>query len=252
MIRTPVARRALLLGLASSLGAGFPFRISAAEQKYIFVTAEVPPYSLPSDDGRTGFVIDIVRELLSRINAPFEVVSLPWLRAMETLRKGPNVLMAPLARTPGRENEFKWVASILSEEVRLYSIDNGPVLDEAAARRLSSITVQSGSAMEELGNKLGFENLYRAPDNFSMVKMLAYRHADAMISFRSLAIHTMEREGLDASRLVPGAVLDRFDVSIAATKETPDEVVKPIRDAFEDMREDGSLNAILQSYGLVD
>ncbi|WP_286190128.1 transporter substrate-binding domain-containing protein [Labrenzia sp. R4_2] len=244
-----VTRRHIIFGICSSLGFG-PLTASTAAQRYLFVTAEVPPYSLPSDEGRTGFVIDVVRELLSRLDAPLEIVSLPWRRAMETLKQGENVLMAPLARTPDRETRYKWVVPILTEEVRLYTIDDGPILTLEAARKLPSITVQGGSAMEELGIRLGLQNLDVAPDNFSMVKMLAYGNSNAMISFRMLALWSMEREGLDPERLVPGEVLDRFDVSIAATLETPEEILQPIREAFDVMRSDGSLQMILERYSL--
>jgi len=50
--------------------------------------------------------------------------------------------------------------------------------------------------------------------------------------------------------LVPGEVLDRFDVSKAATLETPEEILQPIREAFDVMRSDGSLQTILERYGL--
>jgi len=166
-----VSRRFVVSGLTAGTAA-LCLRPAFAGGSYVFVTAEVPPYSLPAVSGRTGFVVDIVRELLRRMDASFNLVSQPWRRAMETLRQGPQAFMVPLARTPEREPRFKWIATVISEEVRLYSIDDAPPLHLVAAADLPAISVQSGSAMEELGLYLGLGNLYSAPDNFSMVKML--------------------------------------------------------------------------------
>lgn len=54
---------------------------------------------------------------------------------------------------------------------------------------------------------------------------------------------------LTAWCLVPGPILNRFDVSIAASLDMPDEIILPIQNTFEGMRADGSLEAILRKYG---
>jgi len=73
-----------------------------------------------------------------------------------------------------------------------------------------------------------------------------------MISLRALAIHSMEGAGFDPRRLVSGEVLDRFDVSIAATLDMPDDVIGEMRGVFAKMRQDGTVETILTAYGIGD
>lgn len=59
---------------------------------------------------------------------------LPWARSQKYVSEKQDLLIAPLSRTPEREDRFTWIASIMPMERAFFSLDR-PVSSFAQAKK---------------------------------------------------------------------------------------------------------------------
>ncbi len=76
------------------------------------LTADVRPLSI-ADGPRRGIVLDIVREALSSVGHEAHFTFLPFAEALQKTQARAGTLMAPLARSPQREQNFAWIAKVV-------------------------------------------------------------------------------------------------------------------------------------------
>jgi len=237
--------RALAFAVMASLVGAFP--VHAQELKLL--SADLPPYSMKSGE-KQGFVAEVAQEIARRIGQPPELHYAPWSRVYREVQTQPNRLLAPIARTPQREDKFTWVVPVFQDRMVLftYGEDADPMtLKEAAAA--GRVAVQQDSLMHELARKRGIENLDVTPELKLIARKMGVGRVQAWLSLESLAVFSLLQEGYDPDKLVAGEVISEFPVTIAGSPDLKPDQVKPWREAFEAMKADGTYDKIMAKYG---
>ncbi len=90
----------------------FLLSFPAAAQEMMILTEEYPPLSYSANGTITGASVEIVREILRRIDEPNTIKILPWACGYNLLKTKANVVLFSTTRTKERENLFHWVGPL--------------------------------------------------------------------------------------------------------------------------------------------
>lgn len=86
------------------------------------VTEEYPPYYYLENNKVIGISAEITGAVSKEARIPYTITLYPWARAYAMALHNRNVLIFSLARSPDREDLFKWVGVIASGQFCLFSL----------------------------------------------------------------------------------------------------------------------------------
>jgi len=240
------------LGAAAAVAALVGVAAPVQAQDLKITSAHLPPYSMKGED-KQGFVAEVAREIAERVGNPTDLHYSSWSRVYKTIQSKPNRLLAPIARTPQREDKLSWVVPVFPDRMVLltYGEDAEELTLKEAAEK-GTVGVQQDSLMHELAKKRGIDssNLDVSGDLTSIARKFAAGRIDAWLSLESLAIFSMREEGVDTGPLTVGEVVNEFTVYIGGSPGLSEDVKQEWRDAFEAMKEDGTYDEIMSKYGV--
>ena len=172
---------------------------------------------------------------------------MPWYRAQDLALSEPNVGILSLTRSPERENRYKWLARIVTDDLVLVG---GLGVDASSPDKVrdrpTGVLYRSGA--EVLVREKGFKRIEPAFEEWINARKMKDRRIDAWLAPRLMVIHAYKEVRGDPSTLNIGAVVRRSEIWLAASKSLPDEEVKRWADAFDQVKADGTYARILQKY----
>lgn len=235
-----------LIALCSLLLSG-----SCMAQNLALYCEEDRPLQFYGTDGKlTGFTIEIVQEIQKRVGNKDRIQVVPWARGLDKINNNPNTLLFSMARTPEREDAYKWIGPIMSNIYGLYAKadSNLRIHSIEEAKQLSLIGVYRNDIRDQTLTRLGFTNLDRASSNISSFKKLMMgripAYTDSKLGVESLAIAS----GYQASDVKLIFELFKSELYIAASKNTDKHIVEQWNQALEQMKQDKTFMKIEQKY----
>jgi polar amino acid transport system substrate-binding protein len=182
---------------------------------------------------------------------------MPWNRAYKIALQEPDVLIFTIARTPGREKLFKWVSPIFPRRMYLYRLASREdiqlkTLEDARRWQVGSNALQDASTQDLLrhGFVVGKNlQLITGKDVQNLQKMQLGRID--LLPASALQIAAAAREaGYPVTDFVPTVLLsgDGEDYYFAFSRGTPDAMVASMRQAFEQLRANGTYAALVEKY----
>ena len=227
----------------------------ARAQELRLLAAELPPYTfrVPSSSvsefpgpGR-GIVFDVVSAMAKRVGHSGEIEFMPWRRAQQIEMSEPNVGILALTRTPEREDKYRWLVKILTDDLVLVG---GRGVDVSALDKVkdrpTGVLLRSGA--QALLEDKGFSRIVAAPEEWMNARRLRERRIDAWLAPRLMVIYAYREVGGDPASLDIGAIVRPSEIWLAASKSLPDAEARKWQQAFEAMRADGSYERILAEY----
>lgn len=226
------------------------FDMTLAVAKLRFVSVDFPPYTYQTPTGGAGAMYDVVKEIGKRLGQPADIHFVPWARARLETENNPNMGIIPLARTPEREDKYKWIIHILDDPYVLVALKDSKfnIADLEAAKKLN-VGVLAGSAAEPLLQRLGFQHVEAASTDVQNVTKLKLGRLDAWVAPYSCRGQYREG-GLGNEDLRTGAVLTMLHEYLGGSKTLDDALVNKWRQEFNKMKKDGSYAAIMKKYDI--
>lgn len=102
---------ALALGLGLAVGGAWGQTSTEALE---WVAGDLPPFAWMSASGPQGYAHELALALAGRLGRPQTVSYVPWARAVKLAEEGDHVGVFPLARTPDREQRFRWLIPLMT------------------------------------------------------------------------------------------------------------------------------------------
>lgn len=235
ILRRPI--KSLALALTLLVGAKSP------AQALQFLTEEFPPYNYTRGSEIIGSATAVVRALAASLGEPIAIQVLPWHRALEETAHGPSKMLFVGARTPDRENRFKWIGPILKTDMILLG-QHGPALPFLKTLDTANILVQAEGPCHERLQELRARNIETAMDELA--------NARKFLAGRS-PLWCGSPEVLDAMLQRVGSRIDRFETKftvgyiggyILASPDIPDAEIARWQSALDKMAASGELAAI--------
>ncbi len=225
----------------------------AAELRLI--TAELPPYTFQVPPATVaefpgpghGLVQEVVEEMARRVGHSGSIEYMPWTRAQQIAMTQPNIGILSLTRSPEREDKYRWLAKIVSDDLVLVG---GQGVDASSLdkvkNRPTGVLLRSGA--EALLREKGFTRIEAAPEEWLNAKKMKERRIDAWLAPRLMVIYATQEVQGELSALNFGEIVRPSEIYLAASKDLPDAEAARWEAAFAAMQADGTYERILQKY----
>jgi polar amino acid transport system substrate-binding protein len=204
----------------------------------LIITHELKPFVWLDRQGRLhGNAYELVLAIQARLGNDAQAIKYyPFARAIRTVETEDNVAVFPVARTPDREQRFKWVGPIATNGVYLYTLrSNAARLDSLEdAKTLKSVGVGNGNASMRFLEKAGFTNLVPTNDEEMLVKMLLSGRVDAAPVSEPVMDSAIKDNHVDQAQVIR-TTFKLYDSALylAFALNTPDDVIAKWQAAFE-------------------
>ncbi|PKG39019.1 substrate-binding periplasmic protein [Psychromonas sp. Urea-02u-13] len=242
----------VLLGLSiPQISLSHPF------DKIKCLTENYPPYNFFQDGRLQGIAVDLLDVMLKKIKADTDVQEIevmPWARAYHDVLYNSDTCIFSTTRTEKREKLFKWVGPIASTTIALIAKKNSNIYINSA-RDLSNYRI--GVVREDIGEQL----LLAAGMQLKDLKRLGGVHAtrrsinklnfdriDAWAYEKNVALWEIKKNGFNSDDYL--VVYKLFDGNLyyAFNIETPDELILELQTAFDEIKEEGIHQKIMDKY----
>lgn len=215
------------------------------------MTEKLPPYAYFDNGELTGLSVEVVQEVFKILSYPGKIEVLPWARAYRTTLQQENSVLFSVARTPQRENLFKWAGPIIADTIYFYKkrgIDlEVKTIDDA--RNADFVLVTRDSIEDIILQSKGFTNLYSTKDYAFALKMLANGRGDLLPTGELLLPVTLEDSNISPELIINTHVkLSKSELYIAFSKDIPDREVKLWQDAIDKLIVSGRMDEIKRKY----
>jgi polar amino acid transport system substrate-binding protein len=219
----------------------------AAGQSIKVVAAEFPPLTTQAGGQPGGVVLEVVREAGKRAGVALEFSFLPWERAQLETQARNDVLIIPFTRTPSREEHYQWVAPVLEFHTVLVTLAKPPSSIEEA--RMLVVGYVRGTSFKDEAEQAGFPYVEETNDDVTNAKKLKMGRIGAWITTDLMALGVYRQAGFDPAELKYGPSLGPVKISyVAASRDFPKDIARKIAHAIDQMRADGSYQAIVKRY----
>lgn len=239
------------LAASLSLGAG---AAQAASEPINLLTENFPPYNMAvdgknfaRDEHITGIAADIVREMFKRARVDYTLtLRFPWERIYKMALEMPGYGVFVTARLPEREALFNWVGPIGPDDWVLLARADSPItlrsLDEA---RQYQIGAYKGDAIAEHLEGQGLQPQLALRDQENVKKLIDGK-IDLWATGDPAGRYLARQDGVTGLKRV--LRFDSAELYLALNKQVDDQTVQRLQQALDQMRADGTVDAINARY----
>ncbi|PWR74325.1 transporter substrate-binding domain-containing protein [Methanospirillum lacunae] len=229
-----------------------------------WVTEEYPPFNFHENGTASGLMIDLISAISQKAGEEIPIESfifLPWNEAYHKAITDPDTVIFAIAKTPDREDLFKWVGPILTYNISLYSKRSNNITitnsNELSKYKIGAVTddvaidnlIQAGIKREDIFTRSDPRILVQELENGS-IDLLSYGDIAANYYIKNVTGNSAYYKLSGKTGTVP--------IYIGFNKETPDNVVEKFRNAFDELKnkpesgEMSELDQVLSSWMLGD
>jgi len=223
------------------------------------LTTTEPPYSYEDEKTKmaAGYSTDVARAVLKQagIKTKGDISVLPWARAYKMLQDKPNILAFTVTKTEERTPLFQWVGPIAPRAYWLWALASRD--DVQAANEQELLRYQVGGVRDFASTKqlmaLGFKEggnlqiINTSVQNYK--KILLNKRIDLLPDLELGVAFQLSKLGKKSNLLKKVYLLDnRYNYYLALSKSTSPDIAKSLQQAFETLREQGKIDAIMQTY----
>lgn len=244
-------RRQLLLPLL--LGSAIGPTRAASDPAVPVLVGDAAPYSYRDGEGRlAGAAVELLQLAARRLGRELKLGLMPFARALQDASLARPQLVLPPARLPGREALLNWIAPLIEVRFMLFAPADSRVdissLDAAKGLRVGGMR---SAGMVELVQAAGFSRLQFVTSNEVALRMLRVGRFDALLTADHSVCEGLKRMGLSYDTVREGALLQRVQLWLAASKAMPEAELLVWRQAVEAMRREGLIEPVLRRAGLL-
>ena len=249
--------RTLILCLVAAISFLPPAGVQAQSQtkELRLLAAELPPYSFqipPASVAETpgvdqGLVYEVVTEMAKRVGHTGLIEFIPWGEAQRIARTQPNIGILALTRTPERENQYRWLVRVVTDDLILVG---GQGVDVSSLDKVKDrpVGVLGRSGAEALLRERGFTRIKPQPEEWINARLMQQRRIDAWLAPRLMVIYAMHEVGGNLEALNFGEIVRKSEIYLAASKDLPDAEAQKWERAFEAVKADGTYQRIADEY----
>lgn len=214
------------------------------------LTEEYPPVTFIKDGKVTGFVTDIVREIITRQGIPDNIRLTSWDEAYKVALGNPNVVLFSTERTEKREKLFHWVGPVGKNSAIFYAKKGSGIrinsLEEA--KKFAAIATTTNWFTEQYLKDKGFKNLVSSPLPITNVQQLMNGDVQASIFTDVTVPEIVKNSGYSMDDLEPVFTVSNTYFYIAVSLGSPDAMVKKWQSVLDNLKADGTFEKIYRSY----
>ena len=229
---------------------------SAHAQEVTIVTENYPPYHYEKNGAVVGQGTETVRAVLDVLNIEANIEIYPWARAYYMALNNKNTLIYGIARTPQRENLFKWIG--VSSPVRycLFALTSRNDIHVNTLEDAKQYTI--GTVRDDIIEQYLMENGFKIREHIepnssyeANLKKLVNKRVDLWGLVDLTAYYLVKSNHYPKSIIKEVYCLKGISSEgayMAFSRNTPDALVDRFREALKIIKEDGTYDRILSQY----
>jgi ABC-type amino acid transport substrate-binding protein len=218
--------------------------------KFQFITEEYKPLNYTENGTVTGLAPELLKEICSRLDIPFETSVLPWEEGYSLVQTNDNAVLYSTILNASRKDLFKWAGPYASLDWLFYASAQNQIslgsMDDA--RQVAAIGVLKDYAIEQYLVSEGFNNLVYCDDNVDAFDKLLKGEIDLFPSDKitaEAALNSLGKLLYDVS----GKLIIRTDlVYFAFNKNIPDKIVADFQREIDVLKENGTLKSLYEQF----
>ena len=236
-------KRAVLLFWMFWVGA------AASQVQPIRAVTEATPYTYMEGSKVIGTATEVVELTLQRAGLKdYRVHLYPWARAYDMALKEPNVLIFLIARTPAREQQFRWAGEIMKIQYHLYRLKSRALdISTLESAKAYTIGVMRDDVRQQYLRSKGFERLVVSAQPLDNFRKLLRGQVDLVPLTTGDAGLLCQQATFDCAGLERVLTLDEASAGLymAYSLQTPQEVVQRTQQAFDRLKAEGLVQRIM-------
>tara|TARA_R110002126_G_scaffold15185_4_gene62487 strand:- start:914 stop:1711 length:798 start_codon:yes stop_codon:yes gene_type:complete len=229
----------------------FSFPASTTPPTLQLLTEHKPPGTYLDEQGQVvGATVDLIRHLQQQLNEPGTIELLPWARAFEMAKAGPDVAVFETIRNAERDALFKWVGPLKQYDVILYGRAERLLRDPADFIKYRIACEYRRSALVDELKKIGFteeKNLVLTAKHGDCYDMLLRGRVDAIALSSNSAesqLAALTQQGVSLVAVLPVTEVKMY---LAFSPDVSDARVARWQAALEQSYRDGTMRRLYQS-----
>ena len=215
-----------------------------------FITEEYKPLNFTENDTLRGLAPDLLKQVCTDLNIPYEVEVLPWEEGYQKVQTQENAVLFSTMLNATRKDLFKWAGPIASLDWYFYSVSGSQLairsLDDA--RKVSRIGVLRDYAITQSLTADGFTNLVWCDDNVDGFDKLIKGEIDLFPSDKITAEAALNALGKNSFSVNPELIIRTDMIYFAFNRSIPDDVVNDFQIEINKCKTDGTLLRLTRQY----
>ncbi|HBX54405.1 substrate-binding periplasmic protein [Pseudomonas sp. UBA2684] len=225
-----------------------------ADYKVVLLTENFPPFNMAvddknfaRDDGIDGISAEIVREMFKRANINYTLtLRFPWDRLYRLTLDKANYGLFSTTFTAERQPLFKWVGPIAKTGwVLLAAPGNNLSVPNLKDAGQYTVGAYKNDAVSQHLESQGLKPVNALRDQENVKKLLSGK-IDLWATTDPVGRYLAKQEGV--SGLTTVLRFNDAELYLALNKDTPDEVVQRLQKALDELRSEGFVDEMTNSY----
>ncbi|MEA2051135.1 MAG: ABC transporter substrate-binding protein [Campylobacterota bacterium] len=215
------------------------------------LTEDYKPISFQKANGEVdGLAIDIVKEIMKRLELKQEITLLDWKKAYELTKDKPNYVLFSAGKTKEREALFKWVGPIFNSVNSFYTKSDykGNITNFNEAKKLDDIIVYRDSFNQQTLESAGFKNLEKTTKYENMIDRLLIIPETVIASSPIIIKAYMDKRDYPMNLIKRHANIISLGNYIMFSKSTPDAIINQWQKVLDDMTKEGFVKKIQDKW----
>lgn len=221
-----------------------------AENKLLLVTENYPPFNMEKQGKIIGMSTDVIREILKRKKIEYTIELYPWARAYKMGLEEKNTVVFSITRTPEREDLFKWVGPLISNDWVFFAKKGSKIkITNLEDAKKHTVGVYNGDAVSEFLLKENFikgKQIQLATNDKQNALKLEAGRIELWATGSQLGpwIAKAEKSG----KIIPLYIFKKTEMYAAFNKKMDDDFIKNLNETLDKIKNDGTISKIFDKY----
>lgn len=218
--------------------------------KFAFITENYRPFNYQEGSELKGLAPDLLREICTSLQIPFQVSVLPWEEGYRKALEQGNAVLFSTVLNSSRKDLFKWAGPIAAVDWQFYAASPTTMTLNSVeeAKSAGRIGVMRDFATEQYLVQQGFTNLVYCRDNIDAFDKLLKGDIELFPSDRITAEAALQSLGHNIWSVTPLLTFMTDLVYFAFNRQIPDAVLADFQAEIDRLKADGTLERLTQTY----
>ncbi len=221
------------------------------------MTENYPPYNFMEDGKLQGICVEVLLEIFKRTGARQtvnDIELLPWARGYRNLQHQKNSCLFGMARTPKRENLFKWAGPITDGRAVLIALNSSDLsiktFDDVNKYRVGVVKDDMGEqCLIKAGiKKANLDYSYGENAAKEIIVKLNSKIVDMWLFDEISARWMLKKYGFDSKLYKTVYVVSKVQVYYAFHKDVSDKLINRFQAVLDDLIKEGVYQKIVSRY----
>jgi polar amino acid transport system substrate-binding protein len=218
--------------------------------QFQFITEEYKPLNYTENGILTGLAPELLKEICSDLDIPFETKVLPWEEAYSLVQTNENAVLYSTILNADRKDLFKWAGPYASLDWMFYASSQNQisVITIEEAKQVSRIGVLADYSITQVLINDGFTNLVVCDNNIDAFDKLLKGEIDLFPSDKITAEAALNSLGKLIYDVNAEMTIRTDLVYFAFNKKIPDNVVADFQHEIDVLKANGTLKSLYQQF----